>query len=184
MTNIAVVNRADRTTDTLVSETGISYVAAVFDNVNEAKSAYKTLNQAQQEGTVHIIDAAYAEKTEGGKLNVHDHGDWAYGKGGPGEGAVVVGGLVGIIAEAILLPASIGALVWGVIMGVYGHEAKLSYKDLEEVANTLPVGTSALVTIVKDEFAKAVELEMQKQGGRSVHSGKIPESTVASLSSP
>jgi uncharacterized membrane protein len=183
MANANTLSKTDQKIDELVVGANISYVAAVFDNVNDAKSAYKKLKDAQRDGSVTIIDAAYAEKTEKSRLKVHDHDDWLYGDKivGGGASGVIVGGLIGLVAGAILIPAAIGALIGAAIMSVYGHETKFSHEDLKEIADTLPVGSSALVAIVEDEYLGVVEVEVQKLGGKKVHSNKIPKSTVSSL---
>jgi uncharacterized membrane protein len=184
MANTSTLSKTDQKIDELVLEADVSYVAAVFDNVSDAKSAYKKLRYAQHNGRVTIIDAAYAEKTERSRLIVHDHDDWRYGENilEAGAGGGIVGGLIGIVAGAILMPAAIGALVGAAILSVYGHKTKFSHEDLKEIANTLPVGTSALVAIVADEYLEVVEVEVKKIGGKKVHSNKIPKSTFDSFS--
>lgn len=185
MTQTNTLSRTDKKIDELVLEADVSYVAAVFDNVGDAKKAYKRLKDAQRDGIVTIVDAAYAEKTERNRLKVHDHDDWRFGENiiEAGAGGVVVGGLIGIVAGAILMPAAIGALIGAAIESVYGHRTKFSHEDLKEIADTLPVGTSALVAIVEDEFLEIVEVEVHKLGGKKVHSNKIPKSTAAALAS-
>jgi len=185
MTDTATLSKTDQKIDALVIGADISYVAAVFDNVGDAKAAYKKLKSAQHAGTVTVIDAAYAEKTERNRLRVHDHDDWLYGDKIVEGGAtgIIVGGLIGIVAGAILIPAAIGALIGATIMSIYGRETKLAHDDLKDIADTLPVGSSALVAIVEDEYVAAVEVEVQKLGGKKVHSNKIPKSTVDTLAS-
>jgi uncharacterized membrane protein len=184
MTNTSTLSMTDKIIDSLEVEAKISYVAAVFDNVIDAKIAYKKLKHAQRAGQVSIIDAAYAEKTELKRLKVHDHDDWEYEEKivEAGASGAIAGGLIGIIVGAILMPAAIGALIGATILSIYGHETKFAHEDLEEIAGTLPVGTSALVAIVEDEFLESVEAEVSKLGGKKVHSNKIPKSTFDSLS--
>jgi uncharacterized membrane protein len=183
MANTSTLSKTDQKIDELVLEADISYIAAVFDNVSDAKVAYKKLKEAHRDGIVTIIDAAYVEKTERDRLKVHDHDDWRFGDNivEAGAGGAVVGGLIGIVAGAILMPAAIGALIGGAIVSVYGHKTKFSHEDLKEIADTLPLGTSALVAIVEDEFLEIAEVEVHKLGGKKVHSNKIPKSTAASL---
>ena len=173
-------NDTKKMDDDLAVDVEISYVATVFDNVNDAKSAYKELTSLQREGLVNIIDAAYVEKTDRSKVKVHDHNDWAIGEGVLGGG--VTGALIGIIAGTILLPAAIGALIGGIVMGAYEYDSSFSNKDLKNLGDSLQVGSSALVAIVEDVYVEEVEVEMKKQGGGKVHSGKIPKSTADSVS--
>lgn len=162
-------------------ETGvaISYVATMFDSVDEAKAAYKVLREVAREGLVDIIDAAYVEKTDRSKIKIHDHNDWIVGEGILAGG--VAGAIIGIVAGAILLPAAIGALIGGVVTGVYEHDVSFTNKELKKLADSLPVGTSALIAIVEDEYVEQVEIEMGKQSGKKVHSGTVPKSTTDSL---
>jgi uncharacterized membrane protein len=183
MTNTSTLSKTDQKIDELVLEADISYVAAVFDNVDDANSAYKKLKHAQRDGIVTIIDAAYAEKTDHDRLKVHDHDDWIFGEKilGAGAGGAVVGGLIGIVAGAILMPAAIGALIGAAFLSVFGHKTKFSHEDLKEIADTLPIGTSVLVAIVENEFLEIVEVEVHKLGGKKVHSNSIPKNIAASL---
>jgi uncharacterized membrane protein len=183
MTHPNTLSKTDQKIDELMLEADISYIAAVFDDVDDAKEAYRKLKGAQREGLVTIVDAAYAEKTDHDKLKIHDHDDWRFGDNiiEAGAGGAVVGGLIGIVAGAILMPAAIGALIGAAIVSVYGHKTKFSHEDLKEIADTLPVGTSALVAIVEDEFLEIAELEVNKLGGKKVHSNSIPKSTATTL---
>jgi uncharacterized membrane protein len=175
-TNSSTTAQVDENVDVGVA---ISYVAAIFDNVDDAKAAYKQLKEAQREGLITVLDAAYVEKTDRSKIRVHDHDDWAIGKGIIGGG--VAGAVIGIVGGAILLPAAIGVLIGGVVAEVYEHDVKFSSKEIKKFADSLPVGTSALVTIVEDIYVEDVRDEMSKQGGKKVHSGTVPKSTTDSL---
>jgi uncharacterized membrane protein len=92
-----------------------------------------------------------------------------------------VGGLIGIVAGAVLMPAAIGALIGAAFLSVFGHKTKFSHEDLKEIADTLPIGTSVLVAIVENEFLEIVEVEVHKLGGKKVHSNSIPKNIAASL---
>lgn len=157
----------------------LSYVASLFDDVDDAKRAYKSLREVAREGFVDILDAAYVEKTERGRIKVHDHADWAIGGGIIGGG--VTGAIIGLIAGTVLLPAAIGALVGGVILGIHEHDTNFKDKDLRELGDDMPPGTSVLIAIVEDPYIIAVEEEVRKLGGKNTHSGRVPKSTVDSL---
>ncbi len=155
----------------------ISFVAAMFDDVDTAKVAYKALKEVQREGIVKIISAAYIEKTERSKIKVHEQGDWRGGQGVIAGGAV--GALIGIIGGAILLPAGIGALIGGIWAKM--HDSGFDDKNLGKLGDSLPIGSSALIAIVEDDFVEQVEEEMSKEGGKKVHSGTVPKSTTEVL---
>ncbi len=155
----------------------ISFVAAMFDNVDDAKLAYQALKDVQREGLVKILDAAYVEKTERSKLKVHEHKDWRGGQGVLAGGAV--GAIIGIVGGAILLPAGIGALIGGIWAKM--HDTGFDDKNLGKLAESLPIGTSALVAVVEDDYVEQIEKEMTKEGGKKVHSGAVPKSTAESL---
>ena len=179
----ATINKTNQELDMMAAEADVAYVAAIFENVNDAKRAYKRLNDAQRDGTVQIIDAAYVEKTEDDWVKIHDHADWVAGEhiAASTIASGVAVGLIGVVAGAILIPAAIGALVGGVIMSVYERKPGFPNIDLWAVGDTLPVGTSALVAIVKQDILEVVELEIKNQGATNVHSSKIPKSTAAVL---
>jgi uncharacterized membrane protein len=169
------------TVDAVVAVPYLSYIAATFDNVNDAKTAYKALRDAQREGLVTIVDAAYAEKTDRGKIRMHGREGWQVGGGVVAGG--VAGGIIGIIAGTILLPAAIGALIGGVIMEVYERQYNPADVDLRKLGDTLPAGSTALVAIAEDVHVEEVVAEIKSQGGKKTHSGKIPKSTAEALSS-
>jgi uncharacterized membrane protein len=156
----------------------ISFVAALFDDVDAAKQAYSALKDVEREGLVKIIDAAYMQKTDRSKIKVYEHKDWRGGQGALAGGAI--GAVIGIVGGAILLPAGIGALIGGIWAKV--HDTGFNDKSLGKLADSLPAGTSALVAIVEDDEVEPVEAEMTKEGGKKVHSGKVPKSTADTLS--
>ncbi len=98
----------------------ISYVAGVFDDVQTAKNAYKTLKELKREGLLKIVAAAYMEKTDRSKLKVHEYKDWRVGEAVVAGG--IVGAIVGIVGGAILLPLAVGALVGGSWGAVYNRQ--------------------------------------------------------------
>jgi uncharacterized membrane protein len=174
-----IASTTTEVTDNVDVGISISYVATLFDNVEEAKQAYNELKEARREGLLEIIDAAYVEKTDRSRIKIHDHDEWVIGGGVVGGG--VAGAVIGIVAGAILLPAAIGVLIGGIVTEVYEHDVKLSNKEIKRFADTLPPGTSALVAIVEDVYVDDVEIEFAKQGGKKVHSGTIPKSTADAL---
>jgi uncharacterized membrane protein len=182
-TSGATVKPADDEVETIEAETemGLSYIAALFDSVDEARNAYKELKEEQREGLTDILDAAYVEKTDRSRIKIYDHNEWRLGIGAVEGG--VTGGVIGIIAGAILVPAAIGVLVGGVIGGIYEHETSFSHRDLRKFADSLPTGTSALVAVVEDPYVILVSDEFKNLGGKKVQSGTVPKSTAESLKS-
>ncbi len=173
---------ADNDSKTATSTTedvdvSISFVAAVFDDVKAAKDAYKVLKDLGREGFFRIIAAAYLEKTDRSKIKVHEYKDWRGKQGAVAGGGV--GAVIGIIGSTILLPVAVGALVGGTLAKI--HDTKFSDKDLRKLADSLPTGTSALIAIVEDEFVEGVADELGKEGGKNIHSGEVPKSTMDSM---
>jgi uncharacterized membrane protein len=167
---------ADDVVDEVDIETDLSYVATMFDNVNDAKEAYKELMALQREGIVSVVDAAYVEKIKNSKIKIYDHNrnDWDFNDNYYTDFA-----LTDFIAGVILMPAAIGSLLDGIWTNVY--DTTFAKKDLKELADSLPIGTSAFVAIVEDDYVDVVEYELSNEGGKKVHSGKIPQSTTESL---
>jgi uncharacterized membrane protein len=152
----------------------ISFVVAIFDDINSAKSAYSVLRDLSREGFFQIEAAAYLEKTDRSKIKVHEYKDWRGGQGALAGGTA--GLIVGLIGGAVLLPVGVGALVGGILAKV--HDTGFNDKNLGRIADSLPPGTSALVAIVEEEYTIPVEEEMKKSGGKKVHSGPIPKSAL------
>jgi len=155
----------------------LSFVAAIFDDVKSAEHAYSALKDINREGIINIWAAAYMEKTDRSKVKVHEYKDWSGKKGLLAGGTA--GAVIGVIGSTILLPVAVGALIGGTLSKV--HDTKFSDKDLRQIANALPAGSSALVAIVEDEFVEPMETELDKQGGKKVHSGEIPNSTANAM---
>jgi uncharacterized membrane protein len=173
-------NGSDEVTEVEIGEE-LSFVAALFDNANDAKSAYNQLKEEQREGLVDVLDAAYIEKTDRSRIKVHDHNEWDTGAGAVAGG--VTGAIIGLVAGAILVPAAIGVLVGGIIGGIYEHETSFGFKDLRNLAETLPAGTSALVAVVEDPYVMVTKNELNRLGGKKTQSGKVPKSTTQALRS-
>lgn len=141
----------------------VSYVAAVYDNVHDAKSAYKDLELLRLEGYLEIIDAAYVVKTSKNKVRVHDYNDWSLERNTMG---------------------------WTVFSALFGVEAADEFqtdisfndKDLRKLAESLPLGSSALVAVVADEYVDVVEVELKNSGSKKTQTGKIPKSKLKSRS--
>jgi uncharacterized membrane protein len=157
----------------------ISYVATVFDSVGDAKRAYQDLKEAQREGLVDVLDAAYVEKTDRNRIHVHDHNDWKLGEGVVAGGAT--GAVIGIIGGTILIPVALGALIGGVIVGLHDEGDTINHRNLRKLGDSLPKGTSALVAVVEDAYVDSVSEELSVIGGKKVQSGPIPKSTTETL---
>lgn len=162
----------------------VSYVAAVFDDVQTAKQAYEILKDLRREGVLDIIAAAYMEKTDRSRIKVHEYKDWRVEEGALGGGVVgaAAGAIIGIVGGAILLPVAIGALIGGAIGEVY--DIQLKTQEWGKVADNLAPGTSALVAVVADENVTVTERELGKVGGKLIHSVEVPKSFTSAMSRP
>jgi len=158
-------------------DTDISFVVALFDDTKMASEAYKSLKDANREGMLKILAAAYMEKSERSKIKVHEFKDWS-GKRGAVAGGTA-GAVIGLIGTAVLLPVAAGALIGGTMAKL--HDTKFNNEDLKNAAKSLPVGTSALVAIVEDDYVDAMEDELNDSGGQKIHSGEVPNSTIISM---
>jgi len=179
--NGSAKNPSNASEDIVITEVGeeLSYVVTLFDSKDDAKKAYRALYEVSRDGFVDVLDAAYVEKTDRGRIKVHDHADWAVGGGVVAGG--VTGAIIGLVAGTVLLPATIGVLVGGIIAGVHEHDRNFADRELRELAEDIPVGTAALVAVVEDPYLVSAEVEVKKLGGKKMHSGRVPKGTVDSL---
>ncbi|HEX2206368.1 MAG TPA: DUF1269 domain-containing protein [Longimicrobium sp.] len=135
-----------------------------FDGVTAARDALTDLKEEHQLEQGHVLAEALVSHENTGKIHVHDPG--AAGLGGA-MGAVA-GGFVAMFAGPVALPFLLVA--GGLLGGVAGHLAGriLPRADLAEVANAMPLGTSAYVALVDHDDARRLEEMFTARGARVV----------------
>ena len=135
-----------------------------FDGISAARDALTELKQEHQLESGHVLAEALVSHQPTGKIQVHDPG--AAGLGGA-MGAVA-GGFIAMFAGPVALPLLLVA--GGLMGGVAGHLAGriLPRADLAEVAEAMPLGTSAYVALVEHDDAPRLTEMFAAKGARVV----------------
>jgi uncharacterized membrane protein len=135
-----------------------------FDGVSGARDALTELKEDHQLEDGHVLAEALVSHQASGKIHVHDPG--AAGVGGA-MGAVA-GGFVAMFAGPVALPFLLVA--GGLMGGLAGHLAGriLPRADLAEVAEAMPLGTSAYVALVEHDDAPRLREIFAGKGARVV----------------
>jgi len=136
-----------------MSDMPVQVVIAAFADEHGAESALQELQQREYDGLIAIRDAAVIHRDEQGKVCVddkkHHHG---IGRG------VVIGGVAGAIVG--LLTGPVGwATGGGAVVGALASKLRSSgFHDerLQQVADAVRPGTSALVAVVDHVWLKEV----------------------------
>jgi uncharacterized membrane protein len=135
-----------------------------FDGVSTARDTWMDVRSEGLLEDRHVLAEALVDHAPSGTIHVHEPG--AAGVGGA-VGAVG-GGFVAMFAGPVALPF---LLVGGALLGgVAGHLAGriLPMADLREVAEALPLGSSAYVVLVAHDDVAALEEVFRPRGARIV----------------
>jgi uncharacterized membrane protein len=124
-----------------------------FDGVDTARD---TLTDVKEDGRMedaHVLAEAVVTHAPSGKIHVHEPGAAGIG----GAVGAVGGGFIAMFAGPVALPFLLVA--GGLLGGVAGHMAGriLPMADLREVAEALPLGSSAYLALVDHEDARHLE---------------------------
>ena len=126
--------------------------AAVYDDVDDARSDYEAVFDLHAAGAIGTFDAAVIEKSADGEVHVHktekptQHGAWT------GAG---VGALVGIIFP----PAIIASAVVGAGAGALtGHLTRgISRGDLKDLGEELEAGSAAVIVLGESKIEEQLQ---------------------------
>jgi len=131
---------------------------ATFNNETEAKSSLQDFRAMDKEGSIEIIDAAVVVHDSEGKVTFEEPGDPS-GRKLAKRGAIA-GGLVGLIFPPSIIA---GAVVAGGAGGIWGklRDKGFKDKDLKEVGNDLPPGTSAIIVVAEDKVLERLQTGLQ-----------------------
>jgi uncharacterized membrane protein len=134
-------------------------VIAYPDQATAAEAA-AALQRMHTELLIDVQDVAWVTKSQDGKLKLHQASSAA---GVAAAGGALWGFLVGLLFLAPLLGTAVGAAT-GAIAGHFAHYG-IDHKWLNEVANAIPAGGSALFVMARDANQERVLPEMAKLGG-------------------
>lgn len=144
-----------------MSDVPVELIVAAFQDEGGAEAALQGLKEAKKEGLIRIDNAAILKKDVDGKIHIKESKDMGGGKGAVIGG--VIGGVIGLIAgPAAIVTGAIGATIGGLA-------AKLSdggFRDdrLQQVAESLKPGSSAIVALIEHEWVDELEGIMREQG--------------------
>ncbi len=159
-------------TDNLALVVG-SYAAA-----GKAAEDFAALKSGEEAGQYKVIQAVVMSRDASGKVDVKEHGDLHVAGGATlGAGAGLV---LGLFAPPLLAATAIGAGI-GAVVGKLSkrHEEKKMGVDVEKY---LPPGSSAVVAIVDDQWADAVEnalVQSDKRINQAIDSGDYDQLQAA-----
>ena len=141
---------------------GHNLIVVTFEDDSKAYEALSRLKQAGVAGRVGVRSAAVLVRDSNGGLSVPEAGDAVIGAG------VATGGLMGLMAGILGGPI-------GVVLGFGMGALAGSYFDIErgeresgllaQVAESLPVGRTALVAEVDEYAVEVIDGEMRALGG-------------------
>ena len=162
-------------------------LAFAFEGQHTAKKIVKEVKSSGALKGYIIIAQAVVEKTDKGKVKVHEPG-----RGGVGAAVGAVGG--GLLA---LIGGPVGVLVWaaagGVIGGVAGHYLGMPIDkgELEELGEALIPDSSAFLLLLEDVYSEGVVDSMAGYNANVVTmtvgselSGQIASYTEGTVSDP
>lgn len=137
------------------------YVVVIFSNEEKADEAAEVFLALHKDGSLTLYGLATARKKEDGELSVVQK----QGQGLPGAGVgALAGALVGLVGGPFtaLLGAAGGAWIgtWRDI-----ERLGIGYDFVEEVANALSPGATALVADVSEDRVAYIDEQMTQLGG-------------------
>jgi len=144
---------------------GHNLIVVTFEDDSKAYEALSKLKQAGVAGRVGVRSAAVLNRDSDGRIYVPEAGDAVIGAG------FTTGGLIGLMLGVfggpvgIMLGFGMGALA-GSFFDIERGEKESGV--LAQVAESLPVGRSALVAEVDEYAGEVIDGEMRALGGTAV----------------
>jgi uncharacterized membrane protein len=130
-------------------------IVVVFDRLEDARTAMRTIRQLEREGLVQLEDSAIVERAEDGKVRVKNE------LSGATEMGAAVGALIGAVIT-FFFPV-VGMVVGGTVGALVGSMLRTGVeKDfVEEVKRQLSPGRSALFLVIRHADADALVAAMR-----------------------
>lgn len=134
-------------TDHELSPEPHTIIVSLYEDVDGAKTALKSLKKVRKDKDIEITDAAILRKNEAGKIRVSETGDWSGKKG------MVVGGIagaaIGVITGGVGFLAVGGAAVAGLASRL--RDSGFENDHLHAVTDQLTPDSSALLVVCATE---------------------------------
>jgi uncharacterized membrane protein len=131
---------------------------ATYDSENSAGEALTDFRTMDRDGSINLIDAAVVVHDAEGKVSFKETADPSTKKW-TARGAIA-GGLVGLIFPPSLIA---GAVVGGAGAGIWGKVRDKGFKDkdLKDVGESLPPGSSAIIVIAEDRVVERLQAGLE-----------------------
>jgi uncharacterized membrane protein len=151
-----------------------SFVAAAYPSRAAAEAGLETLEDLGHDGAAHIVDAAIVERTEHGRVELHQrHGFSA------GEGAVS-GGVAGILAGLVLgFPIALPAAGIAIGAAVGAYDTGIDDGRMRRLGEDLNAGQAALCALVGEADWARVKEGMAPHVGELLVAELTPEAEAA-----
>jgi uncharacterized membrane protein len=145
-------------------------IVLTFDDPEQADQVRETLRQEQRGGYVALDDSAIVVRDQEGKVHVRNEIDRGVKVGALG------GGMLGVLIGSIFFPFA------GLLVGVLGGalvgaslDMGIQKKFVQQVADDLQPGTSALFIIVRDADPDMALAALRPYTGKVYHTSLSPE---------
>jgi len=151
-------------------------VVLTFQDAEEAGQVREALRQAQRAHTISLDDSAIVVKDEDGTIHIQNEIDRGVKVGAVG------GSLLGLLI-GLLFGGPIGSMLVGAVGGILGGNlANLGIDEqfIEQVANALEPGNSALFVVVREADPEAA-VEALKPFQGNVYYTLLPDEAEAEL---
>lgn len=155
MTAVAVADDGSVQAAVAVAVQGnYAVVVAQFADMDAAKSAYEGLRDAEAKRAIDIDGVLVVNADYQGKIHVQKMTDHTTRKGF--VWGAVGGAVIGLIFPPAILASAVAVGAAGAVAGKVGHEMKKGALA-DELASTIPPGTSGIVALVAITAVDAVK---------------------------
>jgi uncharacterized membrane protein len=152
-------------------------LVAAFDKEADAESALEALKESRDEDLVGVQAAVAMRKDHEGQIQFQDVGM------APGKGAlagVALGAVVGVLTGGTVIAlGALGALIGGLV-GRKKRDSRFPTGGINQLAASLPPGSSALVVVMEPGWVVVLEKELETLGA-DLLSAPIPADIAKQL---
>ncbi|MGD1993272.1 MAG: DUF1269 domain-containing protein [Anaerolineae bacterium] len=141
----------------------VDLLVYAFNEQGKADQVLKNLRQLDRQGVIDILNAAVLVRNEKGKARIKETEDVAAGRGA--LFGAVVGGLIGLLGGPV--GAVLGMAAGAATGGASAHLIDMGFSNehLEEIQDSLPPGSSAIVALIEHEWVERVIAELEEFEG-------------------
>ncbi len=145
-------------------------IAVAYDDVATATQVRDKLFELQKQNLIDLADAAIVERTQDGKIKLHQSMSTT---GMGAAGGALWGGLIGLIFFMPLLGMAVGAAT-GAAAGAM-TDVGVDDKFMKQLADGLKPGAAALFVLVKESTPDKVLPQIAPFGGKIIHTSLSKE---------